>query len=1180
MKINHCVKKITICDLYCVFRMMKILLILFMLGIGNAFSGIYSQNTLLSLEINRQSIKEVLGEIEKKSEYVFFFSENTRKELDKKVNIHVVSKTLNVILDQLFNETDLVYTINNRQVSIAKSGRQTLPADSLQQTKKVSGRVVDQEGSPLIGVTILVKGTQQGAITDVNGEFQLTADENAALLFSYVGFENATYPLAKLPKTIVLKEQSGMIEEVVVTGYQTLSRERVTGSFGIISSTSLESKLESNFKAILEGQITGLVLGKDNKVEIRGVSTFSAEKKPLIVVDGFPLDANMFDNVSLAPMTGDGTLENINYDNVASITVLKDAVAASIYGSRAANGVIVISTKNGRIGKPSVSYKGKTGIVMKPRVSDLKLASSSEYIDASVEIFNQSNASLTQTSTSDISRVCYLLMMQRDGLMSEAEVTVEINQLRNINFYNDLEKEAFRNEFSHQHIINMNGGNESVIYNTSINYLNTRGNFIHNSSDRLTFDMKNDFKLSKSVNVSVSTNLTYTSVETPRMAPNESAVISNFFSPEPYMSRFQPYADLYNPLFTLSPYKLQQYQYYDGMKGTTYYLLDDLDKEMTTTANFQSRINGFVRVNIIDGLNTEIGGSWQRGSYIRKVVSMADAFRMRVAFNDCTSIANNANHYFPDGDMIDEVRNINQSWTLRGQANFLRGFNNDLHHVTAIAGYEIRCITYDNNTMATRLGYNSTSGSFTPMNLKDFIAGVYDNDMLFRGRLSLSNGNGSYNYQDNRFVSWYGNSSYEYDNRFIISGSIRLDLTNFFGTDPKYRYKPLWSVGGTWKIAREKFFDVNWINRMDLRASFGVNGNIALDQGPFLILSTGSYNQRTEGVSYGIQSPPNFQLRWEKTKSTNIGLDISFFDSRLDLDVDFYNRLSSDLLAPDNIDQTTGFANITRNVGEIRNRGLEISFHTNLARNSAYRWDVTYNFAYNKNKVLRYDLTRNYPTNYTTGAIEVTGYPASGLWVYRLAPLSDDGLMQVYDKDDNIIAPSGAKPDDLIYGGTTRPSTDVSLTNQFSFKNVDFSFMFIGKFGHKFVEDHFDGSLNSIRNRHVADRWQKAGDEILTIYPKLQRTGTDYFYFPYSDVLLKNASYVKLRDLTLSYTFGKNVIPGLNLFNIKLYLQARNLLTFTGKGVEIDPETVDMSTNGRPTFSIPREFYMGLKITF
>ncbi|MDR1720342.1 MAG: carboxypeptidase-like regulatory domain-containing protein, partial [Dysgonamonadaceae bacterium] len=218
MKINHCVKKITICDLYCVFRMMKILLILFMLGIGNAFSGIYSQNTLLSLEINRQSIKEVLGEIEKKSEYVFFFSENTRKELDKKVNIHVVSKTLNVILDQLFNETDLVYTINNRQVSIAKSGRQTLPADSLQQTKKVSGRVVDQEGSPLIGVTILVKGTQQGAITDVNGEFQLTADENAALLFSYVGFENATYPLAKLPKTIVLKEQSGMIEEVVVTG--------------------------------------------------------------------------------------------------------------------------------------------------------------------------------------------------------------------------------------------------------------------------------------------------------------------------------------------------------------------------------------------------------------------------------------------------------------------------------------------------------------------------------------------------------------------------------------------------------------------------------------------------------------------------------------------------------------------------------------------------------------------------------------------------------------------------------------------------------------------------------------------------------------------------------------------------------------------------------------------------
>jgi outer membrane receptor protein involved in Fe transport len=622
-----------------------------------------------------------------------------------------------------------------------------------------------------------------------------------------------------------------------------------------------------------------------------------------------------------------------------------------------------------------------------------------------------------------------------------------------------------------------------------------------------------------------------------------------------------------------------------GAKDTSYNPITDAYDDYNTYSVYSTRLNGFLRFKIIDGLTAEVGGNWTRGNKVYKSISEADSYKMRLAYNSSTSISNPVNHYIPDGDMINETRYINENWTLRTQINYSKTFGK--HRVNALAGNEVRRITYDNNTYETRFGYNSTAGSFTPVNMKDLKSGTYTSDMV-GGSIIVSPSYGSYSIRDNRFVSWYFNGSYEYNDRYLVSGSVREDLTNFFGTNPKYRHKPMWSVGGTWKLSNEDFFDAEWVNRLNIRASYGVNGNISLSEGPYLILSTGTYSSVTEGVPYGISSYPNNSLRWEKTKTTNLGVDFDILKNRLGLSFDYYFKKSTDILAKDAMDPTTGASSMTKNVGSIQNKGIEISLHGTPVLSSDFRWDVAYNVSLNKNKVLKYNVSRKYPTYWAfTQAVHAEGYPMYGLFGYKYAGLNEKGETMVYGADGNTKLASAVTVDDVVYLGTAVPTTDMSLTNTFNYKNWSLSFMFIAKFGNKYRKDVFQGS--NINSRYVGQRWKEAGDEASTIYPVLKSWNMDIFYFPFCDVNIGNAGYAKLRDLVLSYNFSKPLLSHIGMSDARIYLQARNLFRITAKGVDIDPETIEInytggmgaSTNAGYT-TLPRnaEYYIGLSFSF
>lgn len=848
--------------------------------------------------------------------------------------------------------------------------------------------------------------------------------------------------------------------------------------------------------------------------------------------------------------------------------------------------MIVVTTKSGREGKMKLSYRGSFKFVPKPNLDNLHMASASDYIDAEFGLYNLnptgSNYQIS-TESNNQSEVNYLITQRNADMMSEADFNNRIEALRRNSLFRDMEKHMFRTAFTQTHNVGITGGNQNNRYNLAVNYNKEKGAYINTVNDRLLVDLKNEWTPYKFLTVGISANINYNRSTNPATSWQ---TFTNF------TSYLKPYTSLVNADGSLATIRTnsyaadQLYAKYSGMKSTDYNPITDAYDDYVNKTSFSTRFNGFLRLNIWDGLTAEVGGNWMRGNSTEKAIAEYDSYRMRLAFNNSTSIETPTEHYVPDGDMINEIRSNSESWTVRTQINYNKEFGK--HRISALVGNEVRRVTFDENTYETRLGYNAEAGAFTPVNMKDLIAGVYDSDMVGGNDLAWDLKYGEYALRDNRFVSWYFNGAYEYDNRYLISGSVREDLTNFFGTNSKYRHKPLWSVGGTWKVNNESFFDIDWVNRFNVRASYGINGNISLTEGPFLILQAGSFNSTTGGVANGIASYPNNSLRWEKTKTTNIGFDLDVLNNRLGVSFDYYMKKSSDLLAKDAMDPTTGTFSMMKNVGAIDNHGVEISLRGTPVKTRDFQWNAVYNLSFNKNEVKEYNVSRKYSTSWATySAIHAKGYPMYGLYGYRFAGLDKEGVTQIYNAKGEKILAQDAGVEDIIYLGTAVPKTDMSFTNNFTYKNWDLSFMLIAKLGHKYRKDVFHGS--NINSRHVGERWQKAGDEATHVYPVLQGWNMDMFYFPYCDINLGNASYMKLRDVTLTYNIDKSLIRHIGMADARIYLQARNLFRVTAKGTDIDPEAFEInyeggftssSNTGYATLPLNPEFYVGLSFSF
>jgi TonB-linked SusC/RagA family outer membrane protein len=1138
-------------------------------------------------------LEAVLPAIRAQSGYDFIFDANDLK--GQLVTIDVNDVSLNDAMKILLKNLPLSYRIINRNIVITKKEGVQLPETEKPVEKILRGMITDTNGSAIIGAVVKVKGTAQGCTTNETGKFFLEGvQESVMLIISFIGYKPKEMLASQVNdgQPIVLEAEVTRLEAVNVfsTGYQNIPMERATGAMSHIKARQLENNLQPNLKAALEGQIAGMILGKGGNAEIRGLSSFLGETAPLIVVDGYPLTGfSLNENGEKIP----AGLESLNIDNIESITVLKDAVAASIYGARSSNGVIVVTTKTAKSGKMHIAYKGSASVNFKPDLARYNRASAADYADAEMELYGIDKFfyDFDYDVNAPVSQVIYLMLAKERGLMSAAKADAAIAQLRNNNGIGQISKYMLQNKILQQHNISLSGGNEKSRSALSIRY-NRGRQFIKNTSDNtVILDAKNNWNISKKTTLSLFINSTYSTMEFPSASLAELIDYSA-------NSRLKPYdliadAATGNPqaIFKVNPAKISLYESIEGMKSMEYNPILDMGMQTTAVRNAQLKIGGNLNFKLLKSLSAQIGGSWTTGNSNSSAIVEREAFDMRQWYNDGRSVSNKSKYYIPDGAILNGQYGTNNAFTLRSQLNFAQNFGTQ-HQINSLGGFEINKDTYANTTLPTRFGYDKKGGTFSYFNYDEYKSPTSGWDMQGgpAGTRPLVNG-GIETKRDTRFVSFFANTAYEYNQRYIFSGSIRMDLANFFGTSPRYRYRPIWSLGGTYRAAGEGITNIAWLNKLNLRATYGINGNISLNQGPFLITEKGEYSYLSGANQVSIISPPNNTLRWEKTSTINFGADIDLF-RRVGIVIDYYMRDSKDLLAPNIYDPTFGtslISNVYKNVGRVKNNGIEVALNVAWFRKKTFSWSSSATLSYNVSKILTYNMPNISVSELASDqSIYREGYPFESLFSYRFAGLDNNGLPKYYNTQGKMVDAQSITIDDLVYTGTQRPKLVAAFTNSFSYGPFELSLMFVANAGHVLRREGFNGK--NYENKYVGSRWKKAGDEKTTIYPRIGGRYDSDNGFSYADVLVENAGFVRWRDITVTYTLSnKKYLEKLGLSELRCYVQGRNLMLFTANKNNIDPETTPfagrssgggMAQSTAGTVPIMPEIFGGISLKF
>lgn len=1053
---------------------------------------------------------------------------------------------------------------------------------SMQSTRTLTGKVIDSEGLPLPGVTVRLKGSKLGTMTDINGAFRLKVPDNkqsGILVFSYVGMKETVVSFSEKsgPLTVTMEEDSELLKEVVVTGYQTISKERATGSFAMVNEKDLKRKVSTNILPQLEGKVPGLVIKESGSMAIRGQSTLRGVSQPLIVVDGMPYE---------------GALSDLNPALIRDVTVLKDAAASSIYGARAANGVIVIRTVDGGdSNKTKISYQGNLSFTSAPNVKDLHLMSTKDLLDLNVygtQFKVEKSDRLDPRRYTDPFAV--MLLKWKEGKVTEKELNDEIERLSAINNTKELSEYYLRNGFDQQHTLSLSGGNERYGYVASIDFEKDLPTDRFSKSQDLGFSLRNRIKFFDWFTADVGLYGRYGSYTDDPGVLDFNRMLRLL---PPFRSLRDPETGTpsYVPLGYKSPYELQRLKD-KGLLDEFYNPISNEGKETIERKNANYRLNMGLNFDLTHGLGLELRYQGEWGYSSEKSLYGEDSWTVHNMVNDAASInpeTRELKYNIPLGGQSSQGNGESNAYTLRAQLNY-RLEHGD-HYFTALGGTELRSIR-DRSRKNYYFGYDDSSLGHKSINADDlnFMQGTESLDGNFQW--SYTDNNHLYETED-RFVSLYANASYSYLSRYDLTGSIRVDQSNLFGTDPRYQYRPMWSLGGSWHMAKEDFMSMtsDWLERLTLRLTYGIGGNVPKDAGPYLMLQAPDYNGLLGDFGSGIIYPPNPTLRWEKTATTNVGLDFSILRRKLFGSVDFYYKNTTDLLAYRQVDPTFGFDTQLQNYGSLRNLGVEIGLHGDFEHNGL-RWNPSLVFSYNDNKLLNVEDDTTNAFDRTKKPVNVQGKTANSLYSYHLAGLSHEtGLPKYYNA-------KGEKVDyitdinDLVYSGTVIPKVNVAMTNILSYRDLSFSFMITYEGGHIFrnVVPAFISS-SSLGNYPVEYRrvWKKPGDETIrgiapaytgrAIPTQLSQAWQN------SDATVLPGDIIKLRDVTVSYQLPSQWLRIVRMDSMRVMLQGQNLFAIGLNKLHVNPE--NYTTNGYSaygaasyTFLPSRVFSIGLSLGF
>ncbi|SFE41511.1 TonB-linked outer membrane protein, SusC/RagA family [Chitinophaga sp. CF118] len=1044
--------------------------------------------------------------------------------------------------------------------------------DTTPQIRMVLGMVTDESLEPVSAATVMVPGTRNMVMTNSKGQFEIKIPVTTKTLqVSCVAYESQQIPVNRTVwYSIALKDKTGYLKpvEVVSTGYVNLPKERATGSFGVITSKELEKVPTANVIQRLEGQVPGLqmqitsgdnsfvydnntpapssntrTIGRnDYNFNIRGTSTINSEKSPLIVVDGFPTELDM---------------KTLNPNDIAQITFLRDAAAASIWGARAANGVIVIETKKGRTRMPVVNVSIGFSTQDKPDIGYLKLMNSTQELNYEKELVDKGlvNTSIYNPYTagvkSYVSDGMDLAFQLKSGRITQAEYDARAAQMGAINNYGQITKYLMQRANSQSYNLSVSGGSDVHTYFLSGSYAKETPSTKGNSGERLTLTANQEFKIIKKITLSTSLKAAFFNYAANGIGL--SALSSGGRT-------FMPYNDIHDKFY----YSAGRH-YADSLQGLGYqnwgydYLKElELSSNSSHDNNYSGNLN--LNIPIYKGLAFTAAYALERTYYNSRIYFGDSSFNNRDLYNTGTTIvAGKLVKGVPNGGILSVGNSSLNNYSARGQFVY-NGTIGKIHELNALAGMEARQTSISQN-LYTLWGYNQSTGiSQPPAYGVQYNTYNYGSGSLYGAPSQID--------KVKRFLSYYGNAAYTLMSRYTLSASVRYDDYNNFGLDRKYRAKPFWSSGISWNINREKFMQpVSWVNNLSLRVTYGINGNINQEIMPFTNISLGAADYQT-GLPYAvISSAANPTLRWEKTYVFNAGVDYSLFNGRLGGSIDVYNKKGKDLISTFDVNPTyTGINNSTLslNGATMSNKGIDIGLNGAIIDSKSFGWNMILNFSYNSNKITdnRFKATSSFFSSLSGSLIK--DYPVDAIFAYRSAGLDSTGLMQVYAGDGSKLKANQTITDmkSIKYAG--RPSAPYygSFTNTFRYHQWSLYVLTTYSFGSVFRNPTVSSYPTTRRlsynvSADIANRWQKPGDEAITNVPGV--AGTYAFNstlrYAYSDLNIQPGDYIRLREISLGYEVPKNIAGKILAKNLHVNAAVRNLgLIWKKNKVGVDPD--------------------------
>ena len=993
--------------------------------------------------------------------------------------------------------------------------------------------------------------------------------------------------------------------DVVATGYQNLRKSGTTSAYTEIKPSQINRQINATLKDVIEGQVAGLRFTKDPSTGkevpiLRGVGTFSGNVgyTPLVVIDNIPTDI---------------PLENINPQDIESVTVLKDAAATAIYGVRAANGVIVIVTKKGLHNGLRINVNTDLSYTFKPNVDRMHYASTSDLIDLETAFYQSkladSNGNVDNVFdsygviggrqfTRYYSPLLQLYRDQAKGKLSTQQVNSTLNEWRKRDYIRDFKSYVWQPIITKRYNINVESGNNRSQNYASLQYEDTDERIVTEKTRALNLYLKNTYQLTSWLKSTIGVNGRYTAIDA--IAEPMRSAYTNPLGQARYTSLLDtnPYAG-FNLVAPINGHILEQIAGNDAFRPYSFNLLESIAQEHQKqhTLNLRPFVN--LQVSIFKGLQYQSYFQYELNTFDSETFLGKDTYYMRLRHNQLVkqdATTQKFSSELPEGGYYEQLKKQTQHYTFRQQLDFNRTFA-EAHNVTALVGFEMRQHYSPRNIAETHYGYDEQTLSFPTLNWKDlYNPGVTS---YLYGRQSLSLNRNQQSETKHRFISFYSNFGYSYRQKYNLTGSVRIDQADMFGADPKYKYRPLWSVGGSWNVHRENFFNTNDINLLKLRLTYGISGNVDQTTTPFLrgrltTDSRGAYPS-LQYLQFNDTDLPNPKLRWEKTETANIGIDFGMWHW-LSGSIDLYRRYSSDLLVLTELDPTVGAQRRLINNGALLNRGIEVSLNATRKLTDDLQLSIGTTFAYNKNTI---EKVSSKPTNAMEYARNPLTYYREGddfnsLYAYRYKEtingypiyLDENGNPNTTFNSNGVPTIKEFKNEDaLVKLGTMNPTFNGALNLQLRYKVFELSTMFVYAGGHKLRKDTYSINQESETHRDITQRWTPTNPTDMPRmsfdYPSaLRRTAnTVNTFWQLGDNHVVNADYLKWRNVVFACYIPKDICERLRLQNAKVTAQLNNLLTWSAAGDDIDPEAYNLNTGTR-TLPIATTALFGISFSF